>query len=58
MDVEIPDEIHTIAKCFNPNCITNNDKVNTRFFVINKKEVALKCHYCEKITDREHLEIH
>lgn len=55
--VEIPDVIEGIAKCFNPNCITNNDKVKTKFYVISKRSVKLRCHYCEKITDHEHLEI-
>jgi len=55
--VEVPDEIIGIAKCVNPKCITNNEKITTRFKVLSKKEVKLKCHYCEKITDQEHIEI-
>ncbi|MCD4769580.1 MAG: aspartate carbamoyltransferase regulatory subunit [Bacteroidales bacterium] len=55
--VEVPDEIVGIAKCVNPKCITNFESVKTRFKVISKKNVSLKCHYCEKITDQEHLEI-
>lgn len=56
-EVEIPDEIIGIARCFNPKCITNNEKIVTKFRVISKQPVTLKCHYCEKITDQEHLEI-
>jgi aspartate carbamoyltransferase regulatory subunit len=55
--VEIPDEIIGIAKCVNPKCITNNEEVTTRFEVISKAEVKLKCHYCEKITDQDNIEI-
>ena len=55
--VEIPDEIIGIAKCVNPICITNNEKVNTRFEVVSKSEVKLKCHYCEKITDQDNIVI-
>lgn len=54
-DVTIPDTIVGIVKCFNPKCITNNELVTTRFNVINKKEVALRCHYCEKITTQDEL---
>ncbi|MGQ1890612.1 aspartate carbamoyltransferase regulatory subunit [Thermophagus sp. OGC60D27] len=54
-DVTIPDTIVGIVKCFNPQCITNNEMVTTRFKVINKKEVAMRCHYCEKITTQEEL---
>ncbi len=56
-EVEVPDKIIGIVKCMNPNCVTNNEKVVTKFDVISKKDVALKCCYCEKITDQEHLEI-
>jgi aspartate carbamoyltransferase regulatory subunit len=55
--VEVPEEIIGIAKCMNPKCITNNEKIVTRFLVVSKQEVKLKCHYCEKITDQEHIEI-
>ena len=55
--VEIPDEINSIAKCVNPKCITNNEKVSTRFEVVSKAEVKLKCHYCEKITDQDNIVI-
>ena len=55
--VEVPDEIVGIAKCMNPKCITNFERVTTRFRVVSKKTVVLKCHYCEKITDQENLHI-
>ena len=55
--VEVPDAIVGIAKCMNPKCITNYEKVTTRFRVVSKKNVALKCHYCEKITNQENLQI-
>jgi len=55
--VEVPDTITAIAKCMNPKCITNFEKVTTRFRVVSKRPVALKCQYCEKITDQERMEI-
>lgn len=55
--VDIPDQIIGIAKCMNPKCITNFESVVTKFTVVSKTDVALKCHYCEKITDRKHLQI-
>lgn len=55
--VAIPEEITGIARCMNPKCVTNNEKVTTRFRVIPSPRISLKCHYCEKITDEEHLEI-
>jgi aspartate carbamoyltransferase regulatory subunit len=55
--VEIPSQVTGIVKCFNPKCITNNETIMTKFTVISKSPLALKCHYCEKITDHEHLQI-
>jgi aspartate carbamoyltransferase regulatory subunit len=53
--VKLPDTIEDIVKCFNPNCITNHEKVNTKFTVIDINEVKLSCHYCEKITDKKNM---
>jgi len=55
--VVVPDIIIGIARCMNPTCITNFESVTTRFRVVSKKNVALKCHYCEKITNQENLHI-
>lgn len=55
--VEIPDRVEGIIKCVNPKCITNNEVVTTRFTVVSKEPIQLKCHYCEKITSRENLDM-
>ena len=55
--VELPDEIKGIAKCVNPLCITNHERIQTKFLVTDKKNITLRCRYCEKITDREQIEI-
>jgi aspartate carbamoyltransferase regulatory subunit len=55
--VVVPDYIAGIAKCMNPKCITNFETVSTKFKVVSKKNVALKCYYCEKITNQENLQI-
>jgi len=55
--VVVPDSITGIAKCMNPKCITNFEHVTTKFRVVSKINVALKCHYCEKITNQENLHI-
>jgi len=58
--VEIPDNVIKIAKCVNPNCITNHENITTKFMVVNEpdKELKLKCHYCEKYTDKENMIFH
>ena len=54
-NVEVPDFIDKIVKCINPNCITNNENIVTKFTVIDKEDLKLHCHYCEKITKKENI---
>lgn len=53
--VEVPDSFIGIVKCVNPKCITNHEEITTKFTVISKNEVSLKCHYCEKITPQDQM---
>ncbi|WP_430811753.1 MULTISPECIES: aspartate carbamoyltransferase regulatory subunit [unclassified Carboxylicivirga] len=55
--VTLPEQIVGIVKCFNPKCITNNETMLTKFSLVEKSPLALKCQYCEKITNEEHLEV-
>lgn len=56
--VELPECIHSFVKCINPKCITNHEKVETKFKVqIKDEKVNLKCYYCEKITVQDNFEI-
>jgi len=54
-NVEIPEFIDDIVKCFNPNCITNVENVATKFKVVSKDDVILQCHYCEKNTIKANI---
>jgi len=53
--IEIPDTVEGMVKCFNPKCITNNETVTTKFNVIDKEDIKLQCHYCQKITKMDTL---
>ena len=55
-NVEIPDRVNKFIRCFNPNCITNKQDVATKFEIIDKVDIKLHCHYCEKITIRENID--
>ncbi|OPY27098.1 MAG: Aspartate carbamoyltransferase regulatory chain [Methanobacterium sp. PtaU1.Bin242] len=55
--VRLRNEIRGILKCLNPNCITNTEEpVETKFFVIGKGPVTLRCYYCERIMDEDEIE--
>ena len=46
--VEVPDVVENILVCNNPNCISNNEKISSKFYCLDKSKVTLKWHYCEK----------
>ena len=50
---EIPDKIEGIVKCVNPKCITNSEVIRTKFDVVDKENLELRCHYCEKFTSKD-----
>lgn len=54
-EVSLPDEICGICKCANPKCITNTENIKTKFTLENKKNIALRCHYCEKVTEEDQI---
>lgn len=53
--VDIPEHVVRFVRCMNPNCITNHEKITTKFTVIDKQEIKLQCHYCEKVTDKNNM---
>ncbi len=56
-EVKMPDDLQNIVKCSNPNCITNNEPMDTLFHLVNRKEGTLKCHYCEKEKNVKEIEL-
>lgn len=55
--LQLPDQIVGSIKCANPMCITNAEKIKTKFTVINKYDVAIRCEYCEKVTKQDEFEL-
>jgi len=47
-NVEVPDTVENILVCNNPNCISNNEKISSKFYCLDKRKIIFKCHYCEK----------
>ena len=49
--VEIPDTIHSVIRCPNIHCITNEEAVKSRFGVESRKPLKVRCAYCERLFD-------
>ena len=48
-EVMLPESISGVFLCPNPGCVTNHQKIHTRFLVRQNGDTRLKCGYCEKI---------
>lgn len=55
--VKTPEVIDNVVKCSNPVCITNNEKVPTKFYIVKKDPLQIKCHYCERAMGKEDIEV-
>lgn len=53
----LPDHFSGIVRCPNPKCITNNEPMKTRFEVISKHPIMLKCPYCEREIQQEDIQL-
>jgi aspartate carbamoyltransferase regulatory subunit len=55
--VVLSDTLTNLVKCDNPKCITNNEPMHTRFSVVDRDPVTIRCHYCgHTITaDKAHI---
>ncbi len=53
-EVKMPSTIERIIICNNPNCITNIEKIHTKFTVIDNG-TRFKCNYCEKTQNKAQI---
>lgn len=57
IEVKIPKELGGIINCSNPMCVTNREKVDTKFKVIRDDPLEAKCLYCERVYGKDELEL-
>lgn len=53
----LPDSFTGIVKCPNPKCITNNEPMKTKFEVLSKDPIVLRCPYCEREILQEDIQL-
>ncbi len=44
----IPARFDDIARCANPNCVTNHEQWSTRLLVVGRSPLVVRCTYCER----------
>ena len=55
--ISMPKTIIGIVKCQNPVCVTNNEPVMQKYEVVSSAPVALRCYYCEKVTEEHDFKL-
>ena len=55
--VALPAQLTDIVCCANPKCITNHEPMPTRFHVVDEEKGIIRCHYCEKEMNLEHVRL-
>jgi aspartate carbamoyltransferase regulatory subunit len=48
--LEVPKRVDGLLRCPNPTCITNAERLETRFERIGEFPYRFKCVYCERVT--------
>lgn len=46
--VPVPERFEGVAKCANPNCVTTHERWTTRFTVVTRDPLHVRCSYCER----------
>lgn len=55
--VTLPDEVVDIVRYSNPKCISRNEPMRSRFHVIGRNPVVLRCRYCDHEVHGEDVEL-
>lgn len=55
--VRLPDVVEGIVRCANPKCITNHEPMRTRFDVVSRQPVVIRCRYCNHSVDGKSAKI-
>ena len=56
--LEIPEYIEELVQCPNPKCITNLEKISSKFKLTADEDVSVRCAYCEKKYRIDDVKIH
>jgi aspartate carbamoyltransferase regulatory subunit len=55
---ELPEMVEGIVKCTNPSCVTNHfSDVSSKFLVVQKQPILLRCFYCERTFKRREIDL-
>ncbi|MBI4882384.1 MAG: aspartate carbamoyltransferase regulatory subunit [Planctomycetes bacterium] len=54
---ELADELEGLVRCLNPSCISNNERIKSRFLVHKRSPLQLRCYYCERAIPEDEIQL-
>lgn len=57
IEPELGDELEEVVRCPNPSCVSNVEQIKTRFKVLHRAPLRLRCHYCERAIPGTEIEL-
>lgn len=55
--ISIPEAFIGLARCPNPNCVTNHEECTSHFRVLKRPGFRVRCIYCERSFDADELAV-
>jgi aspartate carbamoyltransferase regulatory subunit len=55
VSVTLPEVLEGVLRCPNPNCITNHDRIATRFDVERTSPTEVRCTFCERLISEDDI---
>ncbi len=52
-----PRIIEGLLRCKNPSCISQEERVTTKFIVMRMEPLTMRCHYCERTLRKEEVDL-
>ncbi|PIN86385.1 aspartate carbamoyltransferase regulatory subunit [Candidatus Woesearchaeota archaeon CG10_big_fil_rev_8_21_14_0_10_44_13] len=57
LKIKVPAMFEKVVRCPNPNCITRHEPVDTKFHTVSERPFRLRCHFCERVFEREEVSL-
>ena len=52
--LDLPEKLVNVCKCYNPRCITSNERnLDQIFNLVDKKNSVYRCYYCESTLEKD-----
>lgn len=54
---ELEAVLEGVVRCSNPSCISNHERIRSRFLVLLRAPLRLRCNYCERAISHKEIEL-